>query len=140
MRRLLITIVFVLVAAPLFAQTNITVLGVGKLAWDQATLTPTQASAQTYYAYVPSTATTKITLTATCVAATAPATGSACTAPLSQLNLQTGQTVSLALTSAVTAADGEQETAKVVAPFTLSKAGPAASPVFSATPIRPATP
>lgn len=137
MRRLLITIVFVLVAAPLFAQTNITVLGVGKLAWDQSTLTPTQASAQTYYAYVPSTATAKITLTATCVAAVSPATGSVCTAPLSQLNLVTGQTTTLALTSATTAVDGELETTKVVAPFTLLKVGPAASPVFSATPIRP---
>jgi hypothetical protein len=115
---------------------NITVLGVGKLAWD-VPLPPAQAQAQVYKAYLPSDGTTASTLTTTC---TATASGSQCAAPLSELNLQTGVSTSLALTATVTAADGEVESNRVVAPFVLTKAGPPAEPTYSATPIRPPSP
>jgi hypothetical protein len=60
--------------------------------------------------------------------------------PLSVLNLQTGATpVSLAVTSSKTAPDGTLESARVVAPFVLSRTGPPAAPVWSQTPIRPAS-
>ena len=125
-----------LMAAPVAAQTTITVLGVGSVAMDLPGLTAAQALAQGYRAYVPATSTTPIALTVTC-------TGSApalCTFPIAALNLPVAQARSLAVTATLVAADGLQESVKVVAPFLLLVGAPAVAPTYSATPIRPPSP
>lgn len=124
MRRLLWMVsALLLIAVTASAQTppTIPVLGVGQVAFDIATATLAEAEAQLYRAYVDSRA--AIVVKATCTGTASPFT---CSFPLSALAL-TG-THTLSLTAAITAADGEQESAKVAAPFVLKKAGPPVSP------------
>lgn len=117
------------------AQTapTVPVLGVGSLAFDVPADVVT-AQAQAYRAYVGTNP--AVRLTVACVAS-ATAGASTCSAPLSALPLTSaGQTV--ALSSAVVAADGEVETAKVSAPFVLALAPKAVAPTGNSARIRAA--
>lgn len=118
------------------AQTTVTVLGTGNLAFDIIGITPLEANAQKYRVYLPATASIGQVSTVSC---TGSGTTSLCMLSLTQLPL-TSTAQSLAVSAAKTAADGEVESPKAVAPFVLLKAGLPVAPVFSATPIRPATP
>jgi len=129
---LLIALVL-LSTSPAHAQTppTIKVLGVGAIAMDVATPTLVEAQAQTYRAYLGTAA--AITVTVSCSGAASPFT---CTFPLSALPL-TSTAQSLAVTSAIVAADGEVESVKAVAPFVLAKAPPPVPPVASTMAVRP---
>lgn len=118
------------------APPTITVLGVGKVAFD-VPLPLAGTLAQTYRAYVPATALVPIVVPPTCIATGASGTASSCTFPLTTLNLTIGVTSSLAMTAVIVGVDGELESARTVAPFVLRRGGPPAAPAFSSTPILP---
>jgi hypothetical protein len=115
------------------AQTNIVVLGSGRVGFNmqnvtgQPAYTLTDVQGFTYRAYMPSTSTTPITVTHTCTA-TATAGVFQCTFPLMALPLTTTTYQTLAITSGIVAADGVVESAKANAPFALRQAVPPASP------------
>lgn len=133
MRHLLLVLGFVMSAAVASAQTppTILVLGVGQVAFDVPTVTLADAQAQAYRAYVGTAAAIKPS-----VACSGTASPFTCTFPVSALPL-TINAQSLALTSAVVAADGEQESVKVVAPFVLALARPPVPPSVSTMRVRP---
>jgi len=143
MRRFLILLpLLCLIPAFVEAQTNIRVLGTGRLAWDQgcqATCTaPAQTTVQgfTYRLYMPATSTTAVTLVVTCGAPTPPATLPLCSTPLSAFPL-TPTAQSLALSAQAQAADGSQPEQRVTAPFVLSKTDLAASPQSQSMAVTP---
>jgi len=117
------------------AQTNIVVLGTGRVAFDmkadaaQPAYTLADVSGFVYRAYMPATASTAVSpgLTITC-AATATAGTFQCTFPLTALPLSTTAYQSLAVSAGLNAADGVVESAKATAPFVLRKGVPPATP------------
>jgi hypothetical protein len=137
MKVLLIVAALVALALPAAAQTNMRVIGVGKVAFDVATPTLAEAQAQVYKAYMPATVTTGITVTAACTTATGSTAAGEFTCMFTLMALPlTAAAQSLALTASVVAADGAVETMKVTAPFTLSLVGPPVAP-RAAMSIRP---
>jgi hypothetical protein len=123
-------------AAPAAAQTPavIRVLGVGQVAMDVDTATLAEAQAQGYRAYVGTAA--AIVLTVTCTGAARPF---VCVFPLAQIQSALSPTAarSLAVAAFVSAADGERESARASAPFTLQQAAPPVAPTAGAMSVRP---
>jgi len=121
------------------AQTNVRVLGVGRVAFELA-LDQAGAQGQRYRLYVPAASTAAgVVLTVTCAPAT-PGPLTTCSFPLSAITLPAAPaTVGFAITAAVTAADGEVESSRVTAPFVLSRAVPPVGPsgVMSVQPPQP---
>lgn len=142
MRRLIYTVLsatvlFAVMSAPAAAQTppTIRILGVGQVGMDVPTPTLAEASAQKYRAYV-NNATVGTVVTATCTGTVSPF---LCAWPLSAITAQLVATAArpLSVTAAVTAADGEKESAKVVAPFVLQLAGNPVAPTAASISITP---
>lgn len=126
------------------AQTNLVVLGVGRLQFDMSApagapaYTLADVQGFTYKAYVPATATTGLTVTATCLAGSG-AGVFACAFPLTALPLTSTTFQTVAISASQTAPDGVQESAKTTAPFALRRAVPVAPPQTGMS-ILPATP
>lgn len=129
------------------AQTVQPVLGVGLIAMDivaatgdpAGPMTQARAQGQTYRLYVPATASSATrTLSVNCGVPNASAVVR-CTFPLNVFTLPQTGSISFAVSAAVVAADGEVESAKVVAPFNLSRAGQPVGPL-AAMSVLPPTP